>query len=202
MNYLLTRQNLTCIFSQLNKRKIDEKAVKSIFPDEDPTTISIPDPHAPTVVKFNKQDLEIVFVENRLVINWPGKWSKQDSELIMKSVLRSCGNQELTAFGFNFNYEIKCPQVTDVFKIGKQYTSTPSFKHLEDSFIKLSYLKDTIIYSFDLKDATPARLGHINAHFNMAILTQELSVVVHDHYNKSLEESGLLLKEVLGNVTQ
>lgn len=198
MNMNLVSENVVCVFSVFNKQLLKFDPLNSFFQDEIPHTFSIPDPFAPVIIQYPKNGFDIIFVENKLTIQ---KLSKLPNPLpeLAKTVLTNTGEQQMVAYGFNYNFSL--PEINqkthEVLGLKEKLLQIPKFQYLPRAFVKLSYSYEGLVLQIDFKDVESHEPNvHVNVHFNESISTAKLAEILDNKYKEAEHLAQELIREV------
>ena len=201
----LGRRSLVCILGKpIDKRQIEHDPIRQLIQDDDPRVIEMPMPDAPLIFDFPNTKLQVIFLNNRITIQFDGRLdivAREEFSSICAKVLAAIGEQEFRAFGFNvFCRAISTPPVHKLIGVDEDILAPEGFTFTPLSIVKLRFTQeDGINYTVDLTDEAEGIGVHVNIHHELAegLQAAQLSSSIEDIYARDADSANTLIEEVL-----
>ncbi len=204
VNLNLVTRNLTCLFGTFDRNKVKVDPLRELVPGEVPKGGISQDPSSVWVFNYARAGLQVFLMERHLAIIAGGP---SDSEVsrdfipLCGQVLRACGENVMSAFGFNFDFEVDTGDAGESLAVaaGLPDRLLRPLGHVLATGVtfRLVYRDEGVLYTVELQDGT-APTVHLNVHFAGDMKVEDLAGAVADRYSESLEKGTRLIGAVLG----
>ena len=200
----LATRNLTCLFGTFDRNKVKVDPLRELVPGEIPKGGISQDPSSVWVFNYDRAGLQVFLMERHLAILAGGPSDSEvplDFTSLCGQVLKACGDNVMSAFGFNFDFEVDTGDAAEslVVAAGLPDRLLRPLGHVLATGVtfRLAYRDEDVLYTVELKDGAPPT-AHLNVHFAGDMKVEDLAEAVGNRYSESLEKGTRLIGSVLG----